>query len=377
MFYKSEFLIEQDRRAFLKTAAAGFATAGLGAFGCSGQALKPVSLKKGFAPVRDTSTVSFTASKDTREAAYNCLKPLENDIAKAIEGKKVIIKANLGQVAKDVWLNATDPNQIRGILDVLKPIYKGQIFVAEGTAAQSSSTFVGYNNYGYMPLEKEYNVKLIDTNDLPTTRRFILDGFAHPQPVNLITLFLDPNVYIISATRLKPSGGVIVTLSLKNVVMGSPIHHYKQKKALNRNEKRLMHAPTPKIPGNNRRGLSYNIFHVASMGVHPDLAVLDGVVSMEGRGPVNGTPVEHGVALASTDWLSADRIGAELMGVDYQADLKYLVWCGEAGMGNDRLDHIKVYGPDYRQYIKKYEIGNYDAQRQWIIEDEETMKIKS
>lgn len=377
MFYKSEFLIEQGRRAFLKTATVGFATAGLGAFGCSGQALKPVSLKKGFAPVRDTSTVSFTVSKDTREAAYNCLKPLENDIAKAIEGKKVVIKPNVGQVAKDKWLNATDPDQIRGILDVLKPIYNGQIFIAEGTAAQSSSTFVGYENYGYMPLEKEYNVKLVDANDMSTTRRFILDGFAHPQPVNLISLFLDQNVYIISATRLKPSGGVILTLSLKNVVMGAPVHHYRQKKALNRNEKQLMHAPTPKIPGNNRRGLSYNLFHLASMGIQPDLAVLDGVVAMEGRGPVNGTPVEHGVALASTDWLSADRIGAELMGVDYQADLKYLVWCSEAGMGNDRLDHIKVNGPDYRQHIRKYEIGSYDAQRQWIIEDEQTMKAKS
>ena len=325
----------------------------------------------------DSSTVSFAVSKDTRQAAYNALKPLENDIAKAIQGKKVVIKANVGQVTPDVWLNATDPNQIRGILDVLTPICDDQIIIAEGTAAQSSSTFVGYENYGYMPLEKEYNVKLVDLNEYPTTRRFISDGFWHPQPINLISLYLDPDVYLISATRFKPSGGVIVTLSLKNVVMGSPIHHYKQASALNRNEKQLMHAPTPLIPGNNRRGLSHNIFQLATMGIQPDLAVLDGVITMEGRGPVSGTPVEHGVALASTDWLACDRIGAELMGVDFTADLKYLVWCGQAGMGNDSLDRINVIGPDYRQHIRKYEIGSYDAQREWIIEDEKAMQSQA
>lgn len=362
------------RRTFMKTAAAGIAAAGLGAAGCSRQRVMPVSYKRGLETLPGTSTVSFTASKDTRQAAHDALKPLENDIANAIRGKKVVIKANVGQVTPNVWLNASDPNQIRGILDVLTPICDDQIVIAEGTAAQSSSTFVGYENYGFMPLEKEYNVKLVDLNDYPTTRRFISDGFWHPQPINLISLYLDPEVYLISATRLKPSGGVIATLSLKNVVMGSPVHHYMQASAKNRNEKQLMHAPTPLISGNNRRGLSHNIFQLATMGVQPDMAVLDGVIAMEGSGPVNGTPVEHGVALASTDWLACDRIGAELMGVDYAADLKYLVWCGEAGMGNDSLDNIRVTGPDYRQHIRKYDIGSYDAQREWIIEDEKVMQ---
>ena len=117
------------------------------------------------------------------------------------------------------------------------------------------------------------------------------------------------------------------------------------------------------------RGLSYNLFLLAHMGIQPDLAILDGVVGMEGNGPVRGTSFEHGVALASTDWLAADRLGVELMGIDY-GEVKYLQWCANAGMGNDDLSKIKVTGPDYKKHIVKYELNtNIERQRKWIRED--------
>ena len=105
------------------------------------------------------------------------------------------------------------------------------------------------------------------------------------------------------------------------------------------------------------------------MGVQPDLAVLDGTIGMEGNGPVKGTPIEHGVTVASTDWLAADRLASELMGYDY-SDLKYLRWCGEAGMGVDDLSKIDIIGSDYRKHIIKYKhADNFERQREWIYED--------
>ena len=73
------------------------------------------------------------------------------------------------------------------------------------------------------------------------------------------------------------------------------------------------------------------MFRLATMGIQPDLAVLDGIVGMEGNGPWNGTPIKHGIAIASTDWLAADRLAVELMSIDYKY-VKYLQWCSEAGM---------------------------------------------
>lgn len=356
-----------NRRSFLKGLSFGTAGATIGALGMVGCAAKSVqtcisSQHRRMTVKSGVSPVAFTASKDQREASYQVLKPLQNDIERAIGEKQVIIKINSGQVREDLWLNATDAKFVRGILDFFKPFYDREVIIAESTAAGAQSTMVGFENYGYMPLQKEYRVRFVDLNDEPTANMWIQNENRHPLGISIINTFIDPNIYLISATRLKTHNNVIVTLSLKNVVMASPKNHYKQAEAKGRNEKPKMHS------GGNR-GLSYNLFLLSTLGIQPDLAVLDGVVGMEGDGPVGGTPIEQGVALASTDWLAADRLGVELMGMDYD-EVKYLHWCADAGMGQDDLSNIKVIGPDYRQHITKYKLHkNIEQQREWIAED--------
>ena len=117
------------------------------------------------------------------------------------------------------------------------------------------------------------------------------------------------------------------------------------------------------------RELSYNMFLVASMGVRPDLAVIDGIVSIEGNGPWGGSPVDHGVTIASTDFVAADRLCTELMGIDPKY-MKYLEWCADAGMGNFDLSKIQVNGPDYKKHIIKYKLNqNFESQVAWIYEN--------
>ena len=358
---------KESRRSFIRKLSAGMGGIAFGASGLAGcalQALKTGSsgLQRRNAPRSGASPVSFTTGKDQRETAYQVLKPLESEIIKAIGEKQVVIKINSGQIREDWWLNATDAKWVSGILDFLKPIYDSQVIVAESTAAGAQSTHRGFENYGYMPLLDEYKVKFVDLNDRPTQTKWIQSDSRHPLAINIIDMFLDPNVYFISATRLKTHNCIVATLSLKNVVMASPINHYKQKQAKDRNEK-------PKMHNGRFRGLSYNMFRLASMGIQPDLAVLDGVVGMEGDGPVRGTPVEQGVAVASTDWLAADRLGVELMGMDYD-EVKHLQWCADAGMGEDDLTKMKIIGPDYKQHITTYKLHqNIEQQREWIRED--------
>jgi len=259
-------------------------------------------------------------------------------------------------------LNATEPESVRGILDFLEPIYKKKVIVAESTAGSGRSTLDGFQNFGYMPMLKEYNVKFADLNEERYTTRWIHDERGYPLAINIIDTFLDPDIYLISATRLKSHNCVVATLSLKNVVMAAPVNHYKQKQAQGRNEKPSMHS------GGNK-GLSFNLFLLAQLGVRPDLAVLDGVVGMEGNGPVRGTPIEHGVTLASTDWLAADRVGVELMGMDY-GTVKYLQWCANAGMGQDDRSKIDIVGPDPSKHVMKYKLhDNIENQLAWF-EDE-------
>jgi uncharacterized protein (DUF362 family)/Pyruvate/2-oxoacid:ferredoxin oxidoreductase delta subunit len=50
--------------------------------------------------------------------------------------------------------------------------------------------------------------------------------------------------------------------------------------------------------------------------VKPQLAIMDGIVGMEGNGPSNGTPVSAGVVMASYDCVALDIVASELIGID-------------------------------------------------------------
>ncbi len=359
------YLDSIDRRSFLYRMTAGAAGVVLGSLWA------PRAIRTAISPA-SRGRVNFVTGQDPRENAYNALKPFEDEVAAAIEGRQVVIKPNIGQVYKKDWLNATDVNQVRGILDFLKPIYNGTVIIGEGTATPETSTFEGYRNFGYLDLEREYGCKLVDLNDEPTSLRSIQADNLHPMPVNIINTYLDPDVYLISATRFKNSGGVLVTLSLKNIVMGSPVHHYRRNGLTWVNEKHKIHSWKGAW---SRKGQSINIFMLAQLGIVPDLAVLDGTTGMEGNGPVNGTPVEHGVALAGTDWLAVDRVATELMGYDWNL-VKYLKWCGDAGMGEADLSRISVSGPDYRKHIVQYKTHpHYYEHIAWIeLDEKKSMK---
>ncbi len=364
-----------DRRTFLKNAiigTTGLTLSSMAYGGCSSILTRSKSTMIGTAKMRKVtysgpSTVSLFSSTDQRDASYNALKPLQGEIENAIGEKQVVIKVNMGQVASDRWLNATDVNFTRGILDFLKLFYNRPVIIAESTANRNG-TMTGFENYGYIPLEKEYNVKLLDLNNMPTTKMWIKSELSNPLGINIINTFLDPDVYMISATRLKAHDRVIVTLSLKNISLASPINNYTQKTIEGRrnNEKGLMHI------GKNSNGgkdTSYNMFRLATYGVQPDLAVLDGIVGMEGNGPVGGTPKEGKIALASTDWVAADRVGVELMGVNYD-EIKYLQFCSAAGMGVDDISKMNLIGGNYRNHISTYTLNkNIDQQREWLHED--------
>jgi uncharacterized protein (DUF362 family) len=317
-----------------------------------------------------TTALSFTTGRDTRQTTIDVLQPLTDTIARDSAGKQVIIKPNVGHTGSNHSHEVTDVDQLRGILDVIAPLTDRPIIIAEGTASAAVSVQAGYETFGYTALEREYGVRLLDANDSDTTLLWILAGYLRPQPINIINLYLDPNVYLVSACRMKTSGGVVATLSIKNIAMGAPKSHYTLNKTGKEltggspiNEKAKMHGGIGSAHG---RELTYNIFTLASRGVCADLAVLDGVVGADGNGPWAADPIEHGVAVASNDPVAADRLASGLMGIDYDYML-YVQWCAQAGVGIDDFSQVSYHGPDWRPHIKKYRLNRtWESQVRWI-----------
>jgi uncharacterized protein (DUF362 family) len=77
--------------------------------------------------------------------------------------------------------------------------------------------------------------------------------------------------------------------------------------------------------------------------VRPHLSVLDGFVAMHREGPRHGTPIRLGLALAGTDPVAVDAIGAAAMGFDPMR-IGYLRLAHEAGLGVADPARIEVVG---------------------------------
>ena len=291
--------------------------------------------------------VALIKGNDRREIVYQALKKIEDQILSSIGGKKILIKPNF--VWCDIPLCATHVDAVRAILDFLTPHYKQQIIIGESTAMRKPTT-EGFKNYGYLALEKEYNIKIVDLNENPSYEYRYVFGEGHkPLPVRIISAFLDPNTYIISAARMKTHDRVLVTLSLKNVLLGAPLNDY------SKNDKWLLHTGENII--NNF--CHFNMFHLAQE-IYPDLAVIDGFEAMEGNGPTHGTPVDSRVALASPDPLAADTVATKIMGFDPDRIL-YLRAMNEAGMGQADLEKIDVIGTALDQCQYKFKPHEYMA----------------
>ena len=302
-----------------------------------------------------TSQVSLAAGDDRADIAMKSLEPFKREIAAAIGNKRVVLKPN--NVIIDKPLCATDAKNLEGIIEFLHSIGKTNVVIAESPA--NGSAMDGFANYGYDKLAAKYKVKLVNLDTEGYEVLYVVnEKDMQPHAVRVAKMMMDPaNNFVISAAKLKTHDLVGVTLSLKNVVVGAGIKD--SGAALNRGGSGGGRSDKPIMHGGGTYGINYNIFSLSTK-LHPNLAVIDGYEGMEGTGPVNGTPVNQKVCIASMDWLAADRVGTEMMGVDF-SKIGYLSYCAKAGdRGHADLDKIKIVGGAIQDYAKTYQLP-----RQW------------
>lgn len=308
-------------------------------------------------PAATQVPAGVAAGDDRRKNITAAMRLIDKEIAQKLKGKKsVIIKPNIVNTGRQ--LASTHVDALQGILDYLSDRWKGPVFIAESSAGFTTE---GYSNFKYQQAiddHKKQNVKLIDLNEEAEYEILhVLNGDLHITPTRLAKRLCDPDAFVISSAILKTHNTVIATMNIKNMALGAPLH-YKRGEAKRWNDKRNYHGGV--------RQTHYDIMLTAQK-LRPNwgIGVIDGYEGMEGNGPNSGTPVAHRVAVASTDFVAADRIGSELMGID-PAALGYLEWCSKVGVGTWNREEIAVRGEDVAKLQKKYRLHtDIDRMLQW------------
>jgi uncharacterized protein (DUF362 family) len=228
-----------------------------------------------------------------------------------LAGKRVVLKPNLVEYHRDKVIN-THPSVVAAVIELCRREGAAEVIVAEGPGHWRNVEYlVGASGLG--DVLRHYRVPFVDLNHDEPVRRVNLGRLTGLEHLYLSQTIATADV-VISLPKLKTHHWAVATLSLKNLFGTLPGICYGWPK----NE---LHW----------RGIDNSIVDIA-LTRPPDLAVVDGIVGMEGDGPLNGTPKAAGVLVMGSDLVAVDATCCRLMQLDPRR-VGYLVMANRKKLG--------------------------------------------
>ncbi|MGD8415295.1 MAG: DUF362 domain-containing protein, partial [Candidatus Latescibacterota bacterium] len=235
------------------------------------------------------------------------------------EGAKVAVKVNLSTPFAE---NAAGSNTAPEILEAVCRILKTRtdnVAVVESNGMRYN-TMEAFEVTGFLPILEKFGFRATNM----TEDEWVDTGEPLIQGWGLSRTLLDADVFI-TLPVLKTHATTVFTGALKNQFGCYPQHN-----------RILLHPHLDEV-----------IVLINSI-LKPKLAIMDGIVAMEGRGPINGVPRRMDLLLASTDPVALDSTAMRLVGIDPYTS-GHVVLAAEKELGHINPDLISVDG-DYERY---------------------------
>jgi len=278
--------------------------------------------------------IAFATGLDRKSGVMRVLNLLGQSLEEKLRrSRKILIKPNF----VSVWSPgcATHPDAVEAILEyIYSKFTPRKIILGEGSAMGDFKT--GLENYGYMDIIDKYDVELVDLNEDDHVDLKIYDSSLSKSLKIPVAKTVVDSDFRISICRPKTHDTVIVTLSIKNIVMGAVQKPFKSK----------VHQ--------GYAAINLSIAELAET-LMPHLSVIDGVEGMEGDGPVSGEIVKWGVFLAGLNALEVDVLTTWLMGFNPR-EIGYLYVLANKGYGTLEVPKLlsEVIGEKPEKYRRKF-----------------------
>ena len=150
---------------------------------------------------------------------------------------------------------------------------------------------------GLTPLLREHSIRFVDLNTVEPTKQPNVSRLTGLDHLYFGRQALDTDVFV-SMPKMKVHHWVGVSLAMKNmfgitsgIVYGMP-----------RNAFHLINPELAVLDFNHTRPIDY--------------AIVDGIVGLEGDGPVRGTPIDVGVLVMGANATAVDATAARVMGIN-------------------------------------------------------------
>ena len=252
---------------------------------------------------------------------------------KLIKGKRVLLKPNFVEPSAAAIHCNTHPLFVRSVAECFLRLDAKSVTIGEGPGL-STDTRAVVEASGLVPFLDDKRLSFVDLNCDDIIKKPNVTKFTQ-----LKELFLPDKVvnadFVVSLPKMKTHHIAGVTLAMKNlfgcmpgIVYGWP--------------KNLLHFAG--IPG--------AILDITAT-IMPSLSIVDGVVGMEGCGPLMGNPKKSKLVVMGRNPVAVDATACRLMGID-PSEIPYLA-VASGRLGPIKAQHIEQRGDDLAKLMTKFE----------------------
>ncbi|MGB9594766.1 MAG: DUF362 domain-containing protein [Candidatus Poribacteria bacterium] len=297
------------------------------------------------------SKVAIVKGDNRRKNICQALELIKDDLV--IDKNEVILKPNCLQSM--FQLCCTHVDALRGVLDFLKDKDIESTSIAE--TCRGTEKYESFEKLGYTSLVDEYGVTLFN----PEFEDEWVEGYLLDKNYKEVKVRISKRIYNckcrISVAVAKTHDTVIITAAWKNMMGALALEDKIKMHGCNSHSERVLISEIEILP--------QNLVRIAKL-VPPHISVIDGFIGMEGEGPVRGTEKRLGIAIASTDFVSADAVCAKAMGFDPN-EISYLHFGNELGLGNADLNEIEIVGEPLEKVINPFiPHSRYETHKKWM-----------
>jgi uncharacterized protein (DUF362 family) len=274
-------------------------------------------------------------------AAQDYGKPLRDTIVRGLKlchlevrGKKVVLKPNLVEFDPNGVIN-THPAVIEAAVDAMRTLGAREVVIAEGPGHRRDNEYL-LSSSGIYDVLREHHVRYVDLNTDNVRLTRLKSAFTRLGELYLPETLYDADL-LVSMPKLKTHHWAGVTLSLKNMFGVVPGSVYGW-------PKNALHWA----------GINGSIIDINASLPLPRFAIVDGVVGMEGNGPLQGQAKNSGVLVFGSDLVAVDATAARLMKIEPRK-VKYLADAA-AFLGNLGSDEIEQIGEKIERHAQDFQV---------------------
>jgi uncharacterized protein (DUF362 family) len=213
-----------------------------------------------------------------------------------VGGKRVLLKPNMVEFDPGGVIN-THPRVVAAAIEAFRSLGARDVAVGEGPGHQRDTEHL-LKDSGFAQVLKEQRTRYVDLNEDAVRSLALESTFTKLGHLYFPETVLRSDL-LVSMPKLKTHHWAGVTLSMKNLfgVVPSAVYGW---------PKNALHYA----------GINESILDINSTLSIPRFAIVDGIVGMEGNGPIQGQPKTCGVLVFGEDLVAVDATAARIMKIE-------------------------------------------------------------